>query len=297
MGCGVMTRTGAVPGRQTPAAWKATWSYVPIVIGLLALQALAIVLAYRCVAMVAERQYIDAILYFSGALAMMTFLLTIYVTLVRRFIGSPRGVARVETTSGAGGVRLRASRWIFGAASVFAVGAAFFAALFVVLSLAHLLPFEELEGSRRYIYGGLAAFFAVAFATFGVEIICGRFRNMYVELAPDGITYQSPVTLQFAPWSTITDINAGTVPDGTRNTNPQVNVEFSPTKDVVYQKFSWIASLSGAGWWKTISIRPDAYVIGSQALYATLRFYFNYPELRHELASDAGLQRIRNSAR
>jgi len=87
------------------------------------------------------------------------------------------------------------------------------------------------------------------------------------------------------------------VPDGTRNTNPQVNVEFSPTKDVVYQKFSWIASLSGAGWWKTISIGPDAYVIGSQALYSTLRFYFNYPELRHELASDAGLQRIRNSAR
>lgn len=102
MGCGVMTRTGAVPGRQTPAAWKATWSYVPIVIGLLAFQALAIVLAYRCVAMVAERQYIDAILYFSGALAMMTFLLTIYVTLVRRFIGSPRRAPALSCFSWSG---------------------------------------------------------------------------------------------------------------------------------------------------------------------------------------------------
>ncbi|WP_405491016.1 hypothetical protein [Nocardia sp. NBC_00511] len=113
-------------------------------------------------------------------------------------------------------------------------------------------------------------------------------------MSENGIHQNNGSLDQYVPWSAIAAIvptEADPTQGRSRRRIPMVLIEPNTASDItVLWRFRWFRQHT---FLDVISVQPTAYPVNGGLLYYTLRFYWQHPELRHELGSDAAIERMR----
>ncbi|WP_405491018.1 hypothetical protein [Nocardia sp. NBC_00511] len=113
-------------------------------------------------------------------------------------------------------------------------------------------------------------------------------------LSEQGVHQNNGALDQYLPWAAIAEVEPVRAdPTGTRSKRRIPMVLLHPTipSDIaILWRFRWFRQRT---FLDAISIQPVTYPVDGGLLYYTLRFYWQHPELRHELGSDGAIERMR----
>lgn len=117
-----------------------------------------------------------------------------------------------------------------------------------------------------------------------------------IALSENGIHQNNGALHQFLPWDRLATIEPTFAdPTGGRSRRQVPMVLLHPTvaSDIsVLWRFRWLRQRN---FLDVIAVQPISYPVDGGLLYYTLRFYWQHPELRQELGSDAAIERMRRA--
>lgn len=122
-----------------------------------------------------------------------------------------------------------------------------------------------------------------------IEMASGRLARGCVVLSPQGIYHRSLTFEHFAPWCAVHTVSAEDV------SGPLIVAKASPFDHTRVRRTSWAGKQQEFQLLPYMAVRGRSLATDPAVLYHALRYYHAHPEARPELATDAGLQRIRTA--
>jgi hypothetical protein len=193
----------------------------------------------------------------------------------------PRVVTIHTTGSGERGVRIPYSAWWFGwLVTLIAITGGLFAAVVLWVLLA-----SGLEEARNVI-GVMLGLAAVPYCGwFLLDVVRGRVARGGVVLTPNGIHHRYLMLDEFLAWDSVMSVAAR------HERGPTIEVSEAPGK-VRRRITSWVAlrRLPPSG---PVKLYGRLLAVDPAVAYHAVGYYRSRPDVRRELATDAGLRRIR----
>lgn len=122
-----------------------------------------------------------------------------------------------------------------------------------------------------------------------IEMAGGRLARGRVVLSPQGIYHRSLTFEHFAPWYAVHAVSAEDV------SGPLIVAKASPSDHTRVRRTSRAGKQQEFQLLPYVAVRGRSLAVDPAVLYHALRYYHAHPEARPELATDAGLQRIRTA--
>lgn len=301
-----------VPSLPWPVEWSAPGPGAWAVLGDGFLALIALGLVWLGVSELAAGRPENAVLPVAGAV----YLGTLTAVSVRmwhlRRPGSPRSVTLRTTGSGPEGVSISCSVFMYCSAAVLLVMSSAGLALLtasLVPAAGDWEPFTSPSGAidvgsgiAYLLYLGVIAFSgAVALLCLWLflEMATGRIALGRLVLGPDGIHHRSQAFEHFVPWHAVVDVEAAELVTGATDwgliRSPHVIVTALPTEDTRVRRTAWWARrFLEFTFLPSVVVNGRRLAVDPAVAYHALRYYHAHPEMRAELRTPAGVQRIRS---
>jgi len=126
-------------------------------------------------------------------------------------------------------------------------------------------------------------------AIFCFQGLAGKLRRGYVALSPDGVYHRGWAFRADAPWDGIISVEAAEL-DG-----PLIHVIVTTDGGAWIERTSRLWKQEELAFAPSLAIRGRWLSVDPALLYHALRYYHTHPEACPELASPAGVQRLREA--
>ncbi len=231
-------------------------------------------------------QYGSAIYLFVGGVYLgLTTSLSLRLLRTRRHV-PPTAITLGKMGSAENGVVIAYSGWLYGRLAILILLT--FAA-FTGLALSGLAgwsvpTFSSAPGVVSTVIFSAAGLY---FLWIVVDMASGRLARGRVGLSPDGIYHRSLTFEHFVPWHAVNTISAEDI------SGPLIVTKVAASDHTQVRRTSWIGKQQEFKLLPYGAVRARSLEVDPAVLYHTLRYYHAHPGARPELATDAGLRRIR----
>ncbi|WP_280331036.1 hypothetical protein [Nocardia wallacei] len=170
-----------------------------------------------------------------------------------------------------------------------AVSTAWVAAIAVFLcSYSAYLAFGSNRSGITVALATVTGLVTVAAITLLIALIRAAGRRKYLQLTETGISLDNGMLHQIIDWRDIEDVAATTNPRF-----PMISIRPKNDQGLRTVRASRMVSIPGnQRFLREMVFGPQAFKIDPALLYYTVRFYWQHPEARHELTSDAVTNRM-----
>lgn len=224
-----------------------------------------------------------------GAYLGLVTVLSGWLLRTRRHL-SPKAVTLQVTGSAEDGVRIAYSGWLYRwlATMMLLTFAVFSGVVLSGLAGWVIPPFASPPG---VVSVGLLSAAGLYCLWILIEMASGRLARGRVVLSPQGIYHRSLTFEHFAPWYAVNAVSAEDL------NGPVIVAKAFPSDHTRVRRTSWVGKQQEFQLLPYTAVRGRSLAVDPAVLYHALRYYHAHPEARPELATDAGVRRIRNGNR
>jgi hypothetical protein len=200
---------------------------------------------------------------------------------------SPKAITLRVTGSGEGGVLVAYSSWLYRClAAIILLTFLVFTGLALSALAGWVIPPFVAPPSALSTVIFIAA--GMYFLWIVIDIASGRLARGRIVLGPQGIYHRSLTFEHFAPWDTVHTVAAEDVG------GPLIVAKAFPADHSRVRRTSRAGKQQEFQMLPYVAVRGRSLAVDPAVLYHALRYYHAHPEARAELATDAGLHRIRS---
>jgi hypothetical protein len=231
-------------------------------------------------------QYGSTIFLFGGGVYLgLVTSLSLRLLRTRRLL-SPTAITLGKTRSAENGVVIAYSGWLYGCLAILILLTLAALTGLVLTSLAGwpVPPFSSAPGVVSTVIFSAAGLYFLWIAR---DMASGRLERGRVVLSADGIYHRSLTFEHFTPWHAVYTISAEGISD------PLIVAKVSASDHTQVRRTSWVGRQQEFKLLPSVAVRARSLEVDPAVLYHALRYYHAHPGARPELATDAGLRRIR----